>query len=90
MAYNPADEEAYQSLAEMGKALGLKVHWDAAGNLWLTKKANKQPVLVEPLVFGSHLDTVPNGGRYDGTLGVMSAFYALKLLQENKIDYLVL
>lgn len=87
LAYNPADEEAYQCLAEMGKDLGLNVHWDDAGNLWLTKKANKQPILAEPLVFGSHLDTVPNGGRYDGTLGVMSAFHALRLIQENEVKH---
>lgn len=87
LAYSVVDESAYQCLAKMGREMGLKVHWDGAGNLWLTKKATVNTTKDEPLIFGSHLDTVPNGGRYDGTLGVMSAFHALKLIQENKVDH---
>lgn len=37
------------------------------------------------LIVGSHLDSVPNGGKYDGGLGVVSAFEVLKIIQENKI-----
>lgn len=86
LAYNADDEKAYRCLAEMGEKLGLEVRWDGAGNLWLIKKATVSSE-AEPLIFGSHLDTVPNGGRYDGTLGVMSAFHALRLIQENKVEH---
>jgi len=34
LAYSVVDESAYQCLAKMGREMGLKVHWDGAGNLW--------------------------------------------------------
>ncbi len=37
------------------------------------------------LILGSHLDSVPNGGRFDGALGVMAALEALKTVRENRI-----
>jgi hydantoinase/carbamoylase family amidase len=59
------------------RALGLAVSGDAAGNLFGTWEAGeRRPVLV-----GSHIDTVPSGGRFDGALGVHCGLEAVRLLQ---------
>ncbi len=42
-------------------------------------------VSAPTLLFGSHLDSVPKGGRFDGALGVMAAFEALRTVKENGI-----
>jgi len=57
---------------------GLDVTSDRAGNLWAW---TADPDAGEPgLVLGSHLDSVPDGGAFDGPLGIVSAFAALDLL----------
>ena len=57
---------------------GLEVVPDRAGNLWAW---TADPDAAGPgLVVGSHLDSVPDGGAFDGPLGVVSAFAALDLL----------
>jgi hydantoinase/carbamoylase family amidase len=64
------------------RELGLEVEIDAAGNLlgrW--QVGSGSPVLV-----GSHMDTVPSGGRLDGVLGVVAAVHAVKLLQEQGFE----
>jgi beta-ureidopropionase / N-carbamoyl-L-amino-acid hydrolase len=60
------------------EARGLEVVADRAGNLWAW---TADPDTAGPgLVVGSHLDSVPDGGAFDGPLGVVSAFAALDLL----------
>ena len=64
--------------AEAG-ARGLGVATDRAGNLWAW---TADPDTDGPgLVLGSHLDSVPDGGAFDGPLGIVSAFAALDLLR---------
>jgi len=64
--------------AEAG-ARGLGVDTDRAGNLWAW---TADPDTGGPgLVLGSHLDSVPDGGAFDGPLGIVSAFAALDLLR---------
>jgi allantoate deiminase len=74
--------DAYAWTADRMRALGLAVETDAAGNLigrW--EVGNGTPVLV-----GSHLDTVPTGGRFDGALGVAAAVHAVAMLQEDGFE----
>ena len=61
---------------------GLEFEMDGAGNhsAVLGEKSQDRTLLI-----GSHLDSVPNGGLYDGALGVMAALEALKTIQENGI-----
>jgi N-carbamoyl-L-amino-acid hydrolase len=61
------------------KKLKLDVHIDAAGNL-IGRRAgqdNDQPYIS----FGSHIDAVPNGGKYDGDVGVVAALEVIELLE---------
>ena len=62
---------------------GLDYAMDGAGNqsaILLSEPSSEQRVLA-----GSHLDSVPNGGRYDGSLGVLVAFEALRTLKDSGI-----
>jgi N-carbamoyl-L-amino-acid hydrolase len=63
------------------KLAGLPVehHLDAAGNSWTTLQGDSERVLI----LGSHLDSVPNGGWLDGSLGVLAAFEVLRGLAED-------
>ena len=64
---------------------GLDVVPDRAGNLWAwTADPDTAAAAGRPgLVIGSHLDSVPDGGAFDGPLGVVSAFAALDALRER-------
>ena len=62
---------------------GLKFRTDGAGNhsALLRCAPDDAPILM----LGSHLDSVPNGGRFDGALGVMAALEVLRTIQENGV-----
>ncbi|HLK19510.1 MAG TPA: hydantoinase/carbamoylase family amidase [Bryobacteraceae bacterium] len=64
------------------KLLGLPVehHLDAAGNRWVTMAGESEKALI----LGSHLDSVPNGGWLDGSLGVLAA---LEVMRRIAIDF---
>ena len=62
--------------------LGMQVHVDAAGNLrglWQSQNASGKR-----LVMGSHIDTVPDAGAYDGVLGVVVALEWVRIAKELK------
>src|SRR5580692_7889814 len=62
------------------EALGCAVTVDEVGNMF-ARRPGKDPNLP-PIVMGSHLDTQPTGGKFDGALGVLSALEALRTLHE--------
>jgi N-carbamoyl-L-amino-acid hydrolase len=67
------------------EAVGLETRVDAAGNhsaVLRTPRSQGAPTLL----LGSHLDSVPNGGRYDGALGVVAALHVLLTLKEAALD----
>ena len=83
LAYSAADQEAHKLLADMAVEAGFEVKWDGAGNLWITRRGTDDGNPdFPPLLVGSHMDTVPDGGKYDGLLGVMTAFHAMRLLND--------
>ena len=67
--------------AEAGKR-GMACETDGNGNLWAWWG---DPGAGDAVVTGSHLDSVPSGGAYDGPLGVVSAFLAVDLLRERHV-----
>lgn len=85
LAYTDYDFAARTELLNRAYGLRLQCYLDGAENLWICKPGTN-PALP-PLVIGSHLDTVPNGGKYDGVLGVMTGFQVLRYLVDNKIDH---
>ena len=83
VAFSDPDLEAREYFISLMQAAGLKVHIDFAGNI-IGRRDGKENTR-SPIMFGSHLDTVPNGGAYDGIVGCVAALEVIEVLNENKI-----
>ncbi|WP_116046469.1 allantoate amidohydrolase [Amycolatopsis palatopharyngis] len=79
--FEPAELELREWFTEQAALRGLEVETDANGNLWAWWG---QPG-PDALVTGSHLDSVPGGGAFDGPLGVVSALAAVDLLRARGV-----
>ena len=80
-SYGAADAEARAYFFRAFEELGLEVRTDGAGNIRAAMKG-KEPELA-PVLVGSHIDTVNNGGRFDGLLGVVCALECLRIFKEK-------
>lgn len=79
-ALSPADLEGRAWFRRQVEAAGLTFHQDGAGNVSAILPA-ADPV-ARTLLCGSHLDSVPDGGRFDGALGTLAALEALRTIRE--------
>ena len=78
-----AEQQACELVASWMAEAGLEVSWDAAGNLFGRRRGTDPDA---PEVWsGSHLDTVPGGGRFDGALGVLAALAAARRLAGEEL-----
>lgn len=84
LAYTPQDEAVHHYIIELMKKHSLQVRQDAAGNVFarLPGRADHLPAIAT----GSHLDTVPQGGMYDGIVGVVSGLYALLQFSPQQLN----
>ncbi|KAI1097545.1 amidase [Jackrogersella minutella] len=81
LSLSDSDKQARDWFVETAKALGCTVTVDAMGNIFAVRPGRREG----PATFaGSHLDTQPTGGRYDGILGVLSGIEMLKVLQDHQ------
>ncbi len=80
-SFSPEFNRGRQWLTEEFKSVGLNVSTDTAGNL--IGRLNGSAKKNLPIMIGSHSDTVPFGGRFDGILGVLSGLEAIQTLKEN-------
>lgn len=71
--------------AEMEK-VGCTLKVDSIGNMFFIRPGAKVESNKPPVAMGSHLDTQPMGGRYDGILGIMSALEAMRTIHEQNIQ----
>ena len=81
-----ANREAREYLLERMTAAGLDVRVDAVGNVagrWTPESADPE---AAPVAAGSHLDSVPEGGIFDGPLGVYAALEAVRAMQDAGLD----
>jgi allantoate deiminase len=69
------------------EALGMEVYLDAAGNL--RGLLHPEGASDKRLILGSHIDTVPDGGAFDGVLGVMLAIECVDLVRQNGLPLAV-
>lgn len=76
----PLDREARRLLIGWGEAIGLAPSIDALGNLFL--RAEGTVPGLAPVLAGSHMDSQPAGGRFDGIWGVLAALEAVQALRE--------
>jgi N-carbamoyl-L-amino-acid hydrolase len=83
VAYSEADLQARQYAMKLMREAGLEVGIDAAGNI-IGRRAGSDTAL-KPLMIGSHIDSVPAGGSYDGQVGSMGAIEVAETLAENNV-----
>lgn len=83
VAYSDADLAGRAFVMGLLEELGLAPRVDAAGNI-LARRAGSVAGLA-PILFGSHIDSVPHGGNYDGDAGVMAAIEVLATLEDAGI-----
>ncbi|MBI2955939.1 MAG: Zn-dependent hydrolase [Acidobacteria bacterium] len=83
LGFSPEDLEAHHWLMEQLRAEGLDVAVDAAANLRATRAGERDD--LPALWFGSHIDTVPRGGNFDGCVGSMSALEVIRTLNEKDV-----
>jgi N-carbamoyl-L-amino-acid hydrolase len=80
MALTEGDAAARALFLAWCQPLGLRFEQDAIGNMFLRREGSDPA--SGAVAFGSHLDTVPTGGRFDGVLGVLAGLEALRTLDE--------
>ena len=83
MAYSDADREARAYVMELMRAAKLEPTIDAAGNI-IGRRAG-QDASLRPMLIGSHIDSVPEGGNFDGQVGSMGAIEVAQTLSENNL-----
>jgi len=82
VAFSEADINGREYITKLMEAAGLKVRIDTAGNL-IGRREGKEDLPV--ILFGSHSDSVPGGGNYDGDVGVMGAIEVAQVFNENGV-----
>ncbi|MFD7614291.1 allantoate amidohydrolase, partial [Streptomyces sp. NPDC059828] len=83
-AWTGADADCRAWFREQAEARGLVHETDRNGNQWAWQG---DPMAGDAVVTGSHLDSVPDGGAFDGPLGVVSAFAALDELRRRGTEF---
>jgi len=83
-SYGPGEEFAHRLIEQRAEALGLESHRDHAANLFMTLAGTNRG--APRLMTGSHLDSVGNGGNFDGAAGVIAGLVAIKALQDLAVQ----
>ncbi|HSE17003.1 MAG TPA: M20 family metallo-hydrolase [Pyrinomonadaceae bacterium] len=83
VAYSDADKQGREYVLGLMRGAKLDVTIDAAGNL-IGRRPGSAAGLA-PLLIGSHIDSVPEGGNYDGVVGSMGAIEVAQTLAENNV-----
>ena len=78
-ALTMADARAQTLLIDWARSIGMTAETDAIGNLFLRLPGTDED--AEPVMAGSHIDTQPTGGRYDGAYGVLAALEAAQAIK---------
>ena len=83
VAFSEADLAGREYIEALMRDAGLEVRVDTAGNL-IGRRAGREDAFPT-ILFGSHIDSVPGGGNYDGDVGVIGAIEVIELLNEHGI-----
>ena len=83
LAFSPEDIAGRDQVAAWMREAGMTVRIDTAGNLIGTYSGTDPQ--AHALATGSHIDTVPSGGRYDGALGVIAGLEIARSLQDHNL-----
>jgi beta-ureidopropionase / N-carbamoyl-L-amino-acid hydrolase len=77
--YGAGEQRAHATIAAFAESMGLHVIRDPAANLYMTLPG--QDRTAPSVILGSHLDSVPHGGNFDGAAGVVAGLATLRALQ---------
>jgi len=77
--YGPGEQRAHATVTRAAEALGLEIGHDDAANLYMTLPGLDRSAPV--VVIGSHLDSVPHGGNFDGAAGVLAGLATMTALR---------
>ncbi|HEY8614243.1 MAG TPA: Zn-dependent hydrolase [Roseomonas sp.] len=80
----PLDGEGRALLARWGREVGLTLSTDRLGNMALLRPGRDPS--RKPIAIGSHLDTQPTGGKFDGVLGVLAGLEVMRALHESGME----
>lgn len=83
VAFSASDIAGREYIKELMRQAGLEVRVDTAGNI-IGRRAGSDPNLPV-IMLGSHIDSVPAGGNYDGDVGVIGAIEVAQLLNEHRV-----
>lgn len=84
-AHSPEEKKAFELAASWMQEAGMKTHIDNFGNL--IGRIEGKDASLPVLMMGSHLDSQPYGGRFDGVAGVLCAIEVVKTLTENNVPH---
>jgi len=84
LALSDEDRRAREAFIRWCGEVGCTTHFDAVGNVF-ARRAGRNEALP-PVMTGSHLDSQPNGGRFDGAYGVMAGLEVLRALDEAGVQ----
>ncbi|NBI07332.1 M20 family metallo-hydrolase [Senegalia massiliensis] len=84
LSFTKEDKEAREYIKKEMKKIGLEIYEDGYSNLFGRREGKNSNALV--IMFGSHYDSVINGGKLDGVLGVVAAIEIMRVLDENNIE----
>ena len=78
--YGAGEQRAHASVAAIARDMGLEISGDAAANLYMTLPGSDRS--LPRAIVGSHLDSVPHGGNFDGAAGVVAGLAAIAALRQ--------
>jgi len=84
LALTEEDRDGLLLLAEWCRASGYEAVRDGIGNMFVRRRGRHDH--LPPVMTGSHLDTVPTGGRFDGVWGVLAGLEVFRTLDENAVE----
>jgi len=84
LALSEKDKLGRDLVVQWGHSAGLSITVDKIGNVFM-RRPGKNP-LLPPIVAGSHIDTQPTGGKYDGNYGVLAALEVVRTLNDFNIE----
>jgi beta-ureidopropionase / N-carbamoyl-L-amino-acid hydrolase len=82
--YGPGEQRAHATIEQAARDLGLEITRDAAANLYMTWPGRDRA--AKRVIVGSHLDSVPHGGNFDGAAGVIAGLAAVDALKRLGLE----
>ena len=83
VAYSDADVAGRKFAMDLMRSAGFEPRIDAAGNIFCRREGSDGS--LKPILFGSHIDSVPGGGNFDGDLGSLSALEVLRTMKDRGV-----